>query len=181
MSSIGYISKVVEALTRKYLTRDPYEICDALGIKTRLKDLGPDIKAYYFYHSRIRNIVLNSRVSEVVRRILIAHELGHDRLHRDIALLKGLQEIELFDMTKPIEYEANLFAAELLLDDHEVLELLNDEDKSFFGVARELYVPAELLDFKFRVLKHKGYHLDAPYISSGDFLKQEVHNCFDME
>ena len=181
VSSIGYIANVVEALTQKYQTRCPYEICDALGIKIRLKDLGTDIKAYYFYQSRIRNIVLNRRVSEVVRRILVAHELGHDRLHKDIALLKGLQEIELFDMTQPAEYEANLFAAELLLEDNEVLELLNDEDKSFFGVARELYVPAELLDFKFRVLKHKGYHLDAPYIASGDFLKEELPDCFGEE
>ena len=181
MSTIGYIANVVETLTHKYGTRCPYELCAALGIKIRLKDLGTDIKAFYFYQSRVRNIVLNHRVSEIVRRILVAHELGHDRLHKEIALLKGLQEIELFDMTQPTEYEANLFAAELLLGDDEVLALLNDEDKSFFGVARELYVPAELLDFKFRVLKYKGYHLDAPYIANGDFLKRDLERCFDGE
>ena len=181
VSSMDYITRVANKLTRKYQTRDPYELSDALGVRIRLKDLGQDIKAYYFYQSRIRNIVLNTRVSEVVGRILVAHELGHDRLHKEIAMLKGFQELELFDHANPAEYEANLFAAELLIGDDELLELLNDEDLSFFGVASELYVPAELLDFKFRVLKHKGYRVNAPYIANGDFLKNDIAGCFDED
>ena len=181
MQSIDYISRTVEKLSRKYQTRDPRELCAALGVRIRLKDLGTSIKAYYFYHSRIRNIVLNSRVSEPIRAILVAHELGHDRLHKKIAMLKGFQEVELFDMARPAEYEANIFAAELLIDDKELLELLNDSDKSFFDVARELNVTAPLLDFKFRVLKHKGYSIVAPYIASGDFLKNDIDGCFDEE
>lgn len=112
---------------------------------------------------------------------MVAHELGHDRLHRDIAMLKGFQEVELFDMAKPAEYEANIFAAELLIDDKELLEILNDENASFFSAARELYVPAALLDFKFRVLKHKGYRIEAPYIAHGDFLKNDIDGCFDED
>lgn len=178
MSSTEYIAGVAEKLTRKYDTRNPYEICDALGVRIRIKDLGTDIKAYYFYQSRIRNIVLNSRVTETVQRILVAHELGHDRLHREIAMLKGFQEVELFDRANPTEYEANLFAAELLIGDNELLELLNDEDVSFFSAAKELSVPAALLDFKFRVLKNKGYRMEAPYIANGDFLKNDIEGCF---
>ena len=181
MASIDYIARIVTDLTRKYQTRDPFEICRALGIKIRYKDLGTDIKAYYFYQSRIRNIVLNWRISEIVRKILVAHELGHDRLHKEIAMLRGFQEIELFDRALPTEYEANLFAAELLIDDDELLEMLNDEDISFFGVASELYVPADLLDFKFRVLKHKGYRINAPYIANSDFLKNDIVGCYTDE
>ena len=180
MLSIDQITRTIDKLSRKYQTRDPHELCDALGVRIRLKDLGTDIKAYYFYQSRISSIVLNSRMSEPIRRILVAHELGHDRLHRKMAMLKGFQEIELFDKTIPAEYEANIFAAEMLIGDKELLELLNDSDKSFFDVARELYVPAALLDFKFRVLKHKGYRIEAPYIANGDFLKN-VGDCFDEE
>jgi len=112
---------------------------------------------------------------------LAAHELGHDRLHKEIAMLKGFQEIELFDMERPSEYEANVFAAELLIDENELLELFNDDNKSFFDVARELYIPAALLDFKFRVLKHKGYRIEAPYIANGDFLKNDIEGCFNEE
>ena len=69
-----------------------------------------------------------ANVAEPIRRILVAHELGHDRLHKKMAMLKGFQEVELFDKTIPAEYEANIFAAELMIADNEVLELLNDED-----------------------------------------------------
>ena len=177
----NYISSVVNKLVRKYNTRDPYELCGALGIRIRQKDLGADIKAYYFCQSRIRNIIINNRVSAPIQRILAAHELGHDRLHKKIAMLKGFHEIELFNAICPMEYQANLFAAELLVDENELLEMLNDENKSFFGIARELGVPAALLDFKFRMLKQKGFFIEAPYIANGDFLKYDIDGCFDAE
>jgi len=53
-----------------------------------------------------------------------------------------------------------------------VLELLS-EDLSFFGAASLLGVPAELLDFKFRVLKRKGYKvIDPPLLAQANFLKK---------
>ena len=180
MSPIDLISSVVEKLCRKYRTRDPYELCKALGVKIRLKDLGTDIKAYYFYQSRISNIVLNWNVSESVRLILTGHELGHDQLHRDIAKIKGFQETELFVASSPNEYEANVFAAELLIDEKRLLLLLND-DVPFFDMAMELDVPPALLDFKFRVMKHKGYPIEAPYIAHGDFLKNDIDGCFEQD
>jgi hypothetical protein len=69
----------------------------------------------------------------------------------------------------------------MLIDDDELLELLNDEYSSFFGVARQLYVPADLLDFKFRVLKTKGYRIEPFYISHGDFLKNDIEGQFDPD
>ena len=171
MISIDYISNTAKTLTRKFNTLDPYELCDALDVKVRYKDLGTQIKAYYIYISRIRNIVINYNVSEVVQRILVAHELGHDRLHTELAMQRGFQELELFNQTTSTEFEANVFAAELLIDDKELIKLLNDKEKSFFDVASELYIPAQLLDFKFRVLKHKGYKIKSPIIARGNFLK----------
>jgi len=59
-----------------------------------------------------------------------------------------------------------------LLSDDAVLELLS-EDLSFFGAASLLGVPAELLDFKFRVLKRKGYKvIDPPLLAQANFLKK---------
>jgi len=181
MASIDYISEVVDDLVRKYDTRDPYRICKELDVKIRLKDLGKNIKAYYLYQSRVRSIVVNNRISEPMRRILVAHELGHDRLHKEIAMLKGFRETVFFSITQPIEYEANLFAAELLIDDDELTELIDYDEKCFFGIARELYVPAALLDFKYRILRHKGHQVEIPYIANGDFLKYDIEGCFDEE
>lgn len=173
------ISEKIDVLIRNHGTRNPFELCDDMNIRVRYKDLGTAVKAYYFYQSRIKNIVLNTRSGRIVKKILCAHELGHALLHGELAAMRGFQELEMFDMTSRTEYEANLFAAELLIDDNELLELLNDNEKSFFDVAKELYVPAELLDFKFRILKNKGYHLEAPFIAQSNFLKDNLPGCFD--
>ena len=95
--------------------------------------------------------------------------------------MKGFQEFELYDAVLPAEHEANVFAAELLIKDNELLTLLNDSERSFFDVARELSVPAELLDFKFRVFKQKGYRVVPPYIASSGFLKDNIDGCFVEE
>ena len=51
------------------------------------------------------------------------------------------------------------------------METLN-ADNTFFSAAAMLYVPMELLDFKFRVMKWKGYKLIEPPISArSNFLR----------
>ena len=50
------------------------------------------------------------------------------------------------------------------------LDLLS-EDTFFFSVAKELEVPLELLDFKFRILKRKGWLIESPIQSNSNFLK----------
>lgn len=154
MYSTGYIIRVVDELKKKYGTNDPYELCDRLGIRIRRKDLKKKLKGFFYYQSRIPNIVIDSNVNEVLERILIAHELGHAILHKEIAMMKGFQEMEVFDSTAITENEANLFSAELILEDKDVLEQL--EDHSFFQAAQALYVPAALLDYKFRAMCEKG-------------------------
>lgn len=174
MPNADIIYEKVNALTREFATRDPFEICNNMSIRIHYKDLGNALKAYYFCQSRIKNIVINSRSGKIVRRILCAHELGHAVLHNRLAAMRGFQELELFDTIVPTEYEANLFAAELIISDEEILELLNDKDESFFSIAKKLYVPAELLDFKFRILKHKDLRIESPYIAQSNFLKNDI-------
>ena len=62
----------------------------------------------------------------------------------------GFQELELFDRSAHAEYEANLFAA-------------------------------ELLDFKFRLLKTRGLRMESPLTSPADFPKKELPECFEPE
>lgn len=174
MSNIEYIAKKVNALIKKYDTRDPFNLCENLQINIRYADLGTALNAYYFYQSRIKSIVINSRCSTIVQRILCAHELGHAVLHKELAAMHGFHEPELFDSSIPTEYEANIFAAELMVRDEELSFLLKDTNKSFFSIAKELCVPAELLDFKFKILKNKGYPLESPFVVRGDFLKKDL-------
>ena len=87
--------------------------------------------------------------------------------------MHGFQEMEVFDDRSIEENEANFFAAELLLEDGEVLECLSEH--TFFETAKMLYVPAALLDYKFSLLHEKGELVNSMYIRKADFLKGDLH------
>lgn len=167
------ICESVKRLKKKYRESDPFRLCDAMGIVLIFTALGnaPDaIKGFFMESHRIRTITVNSDLPKVIQKIIVAHELGHAVLHRKCGV-RAFHEIGLFDESSAMEKDANLFAAELLLEDSEVLETLN-ADFTFFTAAAELYVPAELLDFKFRVMKWKGYKLmEAPISARSTFMK----------
>ena len=180
MVNVKYVYGRADELVKMYATHDPFELCEDLHINIKYKDLGNSLKAFYFYQSRIKNIVINSRILEPMQKVLCAHELGHAILHGKTTT-KAFREIELFDSALPAECEANLFAAEVLIDDHELLELFSYSDASFFNIAKQLYVPAELLDFKLRILQHKGYKFNSPIISRSDFLKNDMSEYFIVD
>ena len=179
MAKMDYIIKVVDRLISKCGTRDPFEICRALDIEIYYKNLGDTAKALYFRDSRMRQICLNNRITETVLRVLLWHELGHDRLHQDIIVLKGFRKVDTISLEIPVEYEANLFAAEGILSDNDVLYLLYYDDRNLFSIASELYVPYPLLEFKLRIMQHKGYDIQAPVEANGDFLKNTIAGCFE--
>ena len=175
-NSYESICKAVKKIKANCETANPFLICQELGIKVVKTAMGKkteSCKGFYVTNSRIHTIVINSDLSNEFQRIICAHELGHAVMHKNRTGLHAFHDFCLFDSASTYEYEANIFAAELLLDDEDVIEKLND-DLSFFQAASELYVPAEILDFKFRTMKWKGYKMDAPLISTSTWLKNAV-------
>ena len=172
--TMDYICREVERLKRKFHETDPFLLCDAMGIILLYEPMGTypgACKGFLLAQSRKRSITVNSDLPEAIQRIIVTHELGHAVLHAKAVGVKAFHDFELFDSTSLMEYEANIFAAEFLMDDDDVLEKLN-EDISFFGAASLLRVPPELLDFKFRLMKRNGYKLiDPPLMANSNFLK----------
>ena len=128
------------------------------------------LQRFFIVHRRIKHITVNDDLPEELQRVVFAHEIGHCVLHCSSGAMAAFHETVLFDTIDFREYEANIFASELLLTDDDVLDTLND-DMFFFQAASVLCVPSEILYFKFRVMKQKGYKLESPIVSSGDFLK----------
>lgn len=173
MNTVEYVSEKVKKLVKKYGSRDPFELCEALGIKVRYMEL-KTLNGFFFYQSRIRTVVLNAELSETVAKILCAHELGHACLHSNMLLNMRTINDEPFNSKNSAEYEANIFASELLIPDESIKELLNSEGESFYSLAMELCVPPELIDIKLRVMQAKGYEIDVPYLAQSDFLKRDL-------
>ncbi len=167
------IADEANRLKTKYHEDDPGKLAAAMKIRIGYEPLGlydGCIKGFYIQHNRIRHITVNSDLPKPMQRVILAHELGHCVLHSARSSHAAFHEVTVFDNTDHAEYEANVFAVELLLRDEEVLAAL-DEGMYFFEMASRLNVPYELLDFKLRILRKRGYTVDCPVEASGDFLK----------
>ena len=81
---MNYIYDMVQELIEKYSTRDPYELCDTLGIMYRIADLG-SLKGFFTLVAGEPVIIISKDIDEHQQREVCAHELGHALLHMDIA------------------------------------------------------------------------------------------------
>ena len=173
--SIEYICARVAQVQEKYGEAEPRRLCSAMKILLLHEPMGTSpgaCKGFYLRQSGRDVITVNSDLPEELGRIILAHELGHAVLHKAASGMNAFHDFALFDSTSQYEYEANVFAAQCLMSDEDVLGLLND-DMSFFAAAASLNVPPELLDFKFRLLKRQGYKIiDPPLMARSDFLKK---------
>ena len=142
------------------------------GLKHGMGKNAKSCKGFFLVSSRCKLIMINSDLPESIQRIILVHELGHADLHSDSAI-SAFHEFTFLDDTDRMEYEANIFAAEFLLNDEDVFEALQQQ-MDFFQIASCLCVPPELLDFKLRILQREGVEIKAPYIAHGDFLKRDL-------
>lgn len=151
-------------------SRNPFCIASDLGVSVSFEDLGA-LKGMYTCIKRNRFIVVNNMLDEYMQMIICAHELGHDQLHRQLATNKWLQEFVIYDMDSKPEYEANLFASEILLPDERVIELI-DRNYDIDQIARTMYTDINLIALKLKSLNQKGYTFKQ-FNHHSDFLKTD--------
>ena len=155
MSEILRIAALAEALCEKHGTRNPFELAEADGVILRFCPEFQTLRGMYKVILGQRFVFLNGNMKRREARQVLAHELGHDALHREMARDTIVQDHFLLDMTLKPEYEANLFAAQLLYEDDKVLALLRG-GKSASECAALLGAPMPLFELKMKILQEKG-------------------------
>ena len=168
--SSDHIRKEAGRLVAGYGTRNPFHIAGGLGIHVLLNYDFKSLKGMYKVIQRSRFIFINGNLSERDQRTICAHELGHDRLHMQVAKMTAFQEFMLYDMRTRPENEANIFASELLIGDDDILPLI-DREFDIYQIAGELGEDMNLVLIKIDELRKRGYDVRAPYRPSSDFLK----------
>ena len=166
--SKNYIYDTVTGLIEKYGTREPFELAQALGIKVIETVIKPLQGAFYIIDGQ--SVIF---VEESLRRdqklLVCAHEVGHSILHPDLVKAGKLAEFEVFDMRDQVEYEANIFASHLLIDENELIGHLK-QGYTVFETAMMIGVNANLVNIKLTEMNRNGFAFDTTW---GD------HRLFD--
>ena len=120
------IVQTANRLVDTFGTRDPHRIAQALGIEVISVDFKRQRGAYKVL-MRNRFIFIKNDLDPVTERVVMLHEIGHDVLHRKEAVKAGgFKEFNIFNMRENrMEYEANVFASQVSLDDEEILEYIH--------------------------------------------------------
>lgn len=123
-------------------------------------------KGVYMIIERNRFIFLKNDLHPVMRTIVMFHEIGHDLLHREEAIKSGgFQEFNIFNMSnRRMEFEANIFVAEIMLQDEEVLEYVH-QGYDIEQIAKNMNSDINLVALKLAELSRRGYNF-----------KHQIHN-----
>ena len=139
--SVNYIYDSVQSKIKKSRTRNPFTIAEDNGIMLIFDSNLNKMKGMYTIIKRTRIIILND-----------------------------LREFMLYDMKSRPEYEANMYAADLLLDDEELMELAKD-GYDMQQVAGILNTDINLIGLKMASMNYRGFDLRIGIEPKSDFLR----------
>lgn len=161
------IMEAAEGILSKYGGRDIFETAENSGANVWFRELG-GLKGFYICENGARYIVVNDALDDTLKKVICAHELGHDTLHRELSV-GGIREGTLFLDTDKTEREANLFAACVLVSDEEMLDAMSCSAE-IASVAAALNLPPEIISYKLETMNYRGYGFKTGEFRS-DFLK----------
>lgn len=153
-SSSDSIVRRARRLVSQFNTRDAAELAAGLGV-TIMPVSFVRQRGVYKVIERNPFIFIKADLDPVMREIVILHELGHHLLHRREAT--QFQEFNIFDMRNDrMEFEANLFAAEIALPDADILEYIS-QGYDASQIAKAMYSDINLVALKASDLNRRGY------------------------
>ena len=140
-------------------TRDPHRIARELGVEILYYPFNRQRGAYKVI-MRNRFMFIKDNLHPVMESIVMLHEIGHDVLHRKEAVKAGgFKEFNIFNMQESrMEYEANVFASQVSLDDEEILEYIR-YGYDIQQIASAMHSDANLVALKTDALIAQGYCL----------------------
>ena len=175
-----------EALVKQAGSRNPYVIAKMLEIpihhvrqeKSKIPGLTclvanrPSIFINDSYFENLlakkRNYTEENAHDDIIQ--VVTHELGHSCKHRQELRNAPIREYEIFNVRSIMEAEANKFAAGILIDKQEMLELLNSQ-MTILQVAAQMHVNVNLLIYRIELLREEGMTFNSiPYLPKNNFI-----------
>jgi len=159
---------------RRVKSSDPYDLLKFLKAELHWSNVYQEdgLRGYCVVINRTKFVVINDKISDEEKRVVAAHEAAHLILHKADLKSGSLRDVDVFHPGSSLEREANLFAADFLVSDEDVLEIVNQGENDFYKIARELNIPAAFFAFKVYSMVERGYDdLRLPVDLDSTFLK----------
>lgn len=163
------IKKMADRLVKKAGSRNPFVIADENSIIIKYINDFKTLKGMYTVIKRNKFIFINANLPEEIQKVVCAHEIGHDIIHSFMAEMGAVSETTLFDTKNSFEFEANVFAAELLIDDNLALAMARD-GMSISDIASSLCLDKNIVEIKFLSLQRRGNKINVPFSFKSSFL-----------
>lgn len=138
------IKSIVNRLVRFYKSRDPFEIIKGMNIILVFYPL-EGVRGFYQYFQRNNIIYIDERLSEMEKKFVLAHELGHMILHKTSNAI--FMDTRTHFNTSKYEMEANLFAIHLLVSDDILAEC---RDCTLEQISRTLGYHQRLIELRIK-------------------------------
>lgn len=126
MSVYDYILHKAEMTVKKHGTRDPFEILECMKVGVRYTDRFSHLAGYYTILNNRKRVGINTNQSERNQLQTCGHELGHVILHPDSPRKETngmLSDTFFYSVSASrMEIQANLFSADLMIADQNLLE-----------------------------------------------------------
>ena len=149
-----YIAKIAQNIWEKHSLKigfDIFKLIKNRGFVCEEEDLEDGMSGALIIDGNLKIIVLNKSDSERRKRFTMAHEMGHDLLHRDFSVSispKGqgytfFRDRKSFTGEHGKEIEANHFASCLLMPEDKILQKINSDtfqDSSIEVLANQFKV-----------------------------------------
>lgn len=141
---MGDIEVIVKKLIKKYNTSNPFELASCLNVLIFETNLNNTL-GMYKYINKNKAIFINNKLTDEVKKFVLAHEIGHAVLHtkNNCFYLKH----NTFIKTNYFEIEANKFAAALLIPDEDLNSCI-ENNFTIEQTASYFQVPVELVKYK---------------------------------
>ena len=144
------IKRIVAYYEKKFKTRDPFKIAEALDIEIQIGAIGSKCGCY-MYFKRNKCIWLNANLEPHELEFVMAHELGHAIMHpkENCYFIKHKTLL----LNSKNEIEANGFAVELLISDKDIQEYLIDRQYNLDMLSKLLGYQKELIELRLKTFK----------------------------
>lgn len=142
---------MADGIIEQFQTRDVFEIIKSLDINLIRKPMKNKEGRFIRDPFGKETIMIDSNLNEYRQRAVAAHELGHAILHTD---LRVHYHKDTFISKDKIEFQANKFAAEILIPDALNINFDINDSITIKDLSSYLKVPEEYIELKFNSKKY---------------------------